>query len=78
MAPPQQYVHAVHIKDTSGAPSSGDRGDCASGTTGHLLCKATLSRPGEVSELSNIHKHIELGKMRRQRIGHNSKNKTKS
>lgn len=49
-------MHAAHIKDTSGAPSSDGPGYCASGPTGHLLHKATLSRPGEVSELPNTQK----------------------
>ena len=46
-------AHTTHTRDTSKAPGSGDKGDVATGPTGHLLYQTILLRLGDITVLPN-------------------------
>ena len=46
-------VHTTHMRDTPGAPGSGDRETVPLGCTGQLLHMATLPRSREIAGLPN-------------------------
>ena len=66
---PSPTTTGAHPGDNPGAPGSGDRETAPLDPTGHLLHKATPSRPGHVAEIPNTKKqHRETGKMRTNNV----------
>lgn len=70
MSPQQLWLtqnRREHTKDYPGAPDFADQWrNALLGLTVHLQ-KATPSRPGDVADIPNMHKHTQRAKMKKQK-----------